>query len=121
MVSDPIQPPTKESKLEFWKKLISELKDSNLTINQFCKKHHISASTLYKWKNTIQGHKKIGVSKKKTSPNDLTSSFIEIPVKKQNHSSQGNINIIFPNGLKVIFSQEIEPSNLIQILQALRA
>ena len=89
-----------------------------MTIKQFCKKHHISVSTLYKWKNTIQGHKKIGVFKKKTSSNELTSNFIEVPFKKQNHSSPGNITIIFPNGVKVIFSQEIEPSRLIQILKA---
>ena len=119
MVSEPIQKPTKENKLEFWKNLLFVLKDSNLTIKQFCKKHHISVSTLYKWKNTIQGPKKIGVFKKKTSSNELTSNFIEVPFKKQNHSSPGNITIIFPNGVKVIFSQEIEPSRLIQILKGL--
>jgi predicted transcriptional regulator len=118
MISEPIQRPNKENKLEFWKSLISELKNSNLTINQFCQKKNISSSTLYKWKNTIEGHKKIGASKK-TSPNALVSNFIEIPVKKQNHSSVENINIIFPNGLKVIFNVEIEPLKLVQILKGL--
>lgn len=119
MISEPAQRPTKVNKVEFWKNLISELKNSNLTIDQFCQKHYISASTLYKWKNTIQGSKKSGVAKKKISSDDPSSSFIEVPVKKQNHFSGENINIIFPNGLKVIFSKEIEASMLIKILQAL--
>lgn len=119
MVSEPIQRPANENKLEFWENLISELKNSNLTINQFCQKKHISSSTLYKWKNTIEGNKKIGSSKKKTSLNVLKSNFIEVPIKKQNDPSANNINIIFPNGLKVIFSAEIEASKLVQVLKGL--
>ena len=119
MISEPIQRPTKENKFEFWKNLISELKNSNLTIDQFCQKNHISASTLYKWKNTIQGSKKSVVAKKKISSDDPSSSFIEVPVKKQNHFSGENINIIFPNGVKAILNKEIAASRLIEILQAL--
>jgi hypothetical protein len=62
---------------------------------------------------------KFKVAKKKISSDDPSSSFIEVPVKKQNHFSGENINIIFPNGVKAILNKEIAASRLIEILQAL--
>jgi len=119
MASGPIESATKENKLELWQNLISEQKNSNLTIKEFCQKNKISSSSLYKWKKVIKDVKKVDFYNKKTFLPNPVSSFVEIPFKKQNHCPTDNVHIIFSNGLKVTIPLQIEPLSLIQILKGL--
>ena len=47
-----IQELTQNEKYKFWYLKIKEFKESNLSVQDFCKRNHIKASTYYKYQQT---------------------------------------------------------------------
>ena len=47
-----IQELTQNEKYKFWYLKIKECKESNLSVQDFCKRNHIKASTYYKYQQT---------------------------------------------------------------------
>ena len=114
---------SQENKLKFWHNLFLELENSPVSIKKFCAKHEISSSTLYKWKKIFQegDNKNVGLNDRKEKNPPSRPTFIAIPLENKTTppAETIGIDVILPNGIKIVFNQKIELPSLVKMLQGI--
>lgn len=115
---------------EFWYQVCQEWLDSGLTKAKFCAKRKISKSALYKWLPHFKERLNINqlqVQPKSTAPRSSQSKTIFTPVAIRNEkvitfANSFNddkplaVELIFPNGIKLVLNQEFNLDLLTQLM-----
>jgi hypothetical protein len=81
---------TEEERYVYWKNQIQEQKDSDLSINAFCKKQKIGYSTFYNWSRKV---------KERFNTAFLEIKDTEVPENRELKLSCGNIELRINNNL----------------------
>lgn len=96
---------------EKWRSLIAEYNKSDLSQNDFCKKHGISKSGFFYYKALFKSPKAI-------VKNDL-SLFSEIKIPQRELSKQPEIKIRLPNGFECVISGNLDGCDLKELMRVL--
>lgn len=96
------------ARLEYWDKILTSWRASNLSGAEFCRKHNLSTSAFYKWQRIFKNQKNINptIAGKK----ELKHDFVPINLNHHNEEDKKHLNfkIKLPNGIEM----EIQgPSN----------
>lgn len=88
------------SLIEIWSK-------SGKTQQEFCKEKEIAYSKFYYWLKKYNA---------KGSTADTASGFIPVPVKNRIAVRGQGLELVFPDGRRLIFHQDVDPSFLRALL-----
>lgn len=135
----------KQERIEYWRIIYKTFITSNLTNVKFCAHHNISKATLYKW---IRYFKKLQENEKQSSKTNLAptnqlrkkshakdnATFIPVTItNKKAHTllepaniratttqpeTLSSIELLLPNGVRIIFKQEANIELLMQLVTA---
>jgi hypothetical protein len=87
--------------------LIEIWKGSGKTQQEFCKEKDIAYSKFHYWLKKYTGH---------GSTPDASSGFMAITVKNRTSVRDGGLEVIYPDGRRLIFHQDVDPSFLRALL-----
>ena len=135
-----------QERIEYWRTICKARLTSNLTNVKFCAQHNISEATLYRWSkyfekqqaNTTQSSKSNSIATTTKKSEQKTQykrnpTFMPVIVTEPNINSavQHTINhsnisaeepsfmeLLMPNGIKLIFNQAIGVDLLMQLITA---
>jgi len=102
---------TSEEKLNEWKNLIAEKKQSNLMLKDFCKGKNITTAQYYYYHALINSQKKVAVKKE-------TSQIAPIKIISQNIQEQP-LRFVLPNSLQCILPRNMPLSEIKAMLEVL--
>jgi hypothetical protein len=81
--------------------LIEIWKESGKTQQKFCKEKDIAYSKFHYWLKKYNGQ---------GSSQDDSPAFMPVTVKKQPVVRAGTLELVYPDGRRVIFHQDVDPS-----------
>lgn len=87
--------------------LIQVWQKSGMTQREFCEKKNITYAKFQYW---MKRYNEAG-----DAP-EPTSSFLPVHVKKESSARSGSLEIVYPDGRRVVFHQEVEPDFLRALL-----
>ena len=88
---------------EEWRSLIDQQQASGLTVQAFCKTHHLSTSNFYNWKSTL-----------KSKPSAFTKLDVVSPPK-----TRGLIRCLLPSGIELEWNDDVAPDSIASVCKAL--
>ena len=91
----------KQLTLDEMRPIIEKWEDSGLTKKEFCEQQGIAPSVFYYWY-------------KKYKTQDNPAGFV--PIKIKNNTKAGQLEIHYPNGVKLKLSSDVSPSLLRQYI-----
>ena len=120
----------KNHRENFWYQVCQECLDSGLTKAKFCEQRKVSKSALYKWLPNFKERLNVNqaqIRQKPTKPRNNQPKAIFTPVAIQNEKAAKFANsfneeklpaveLIFPNGIKLILNQEFNLDLLTQLM-----
>jgi hypothetical protein len=135
---------TKQERIAFWYQICQVRRTSNLTSTAFCAKYKVSKSPLKKWMKYFEQYPYISQSSSKVNSttaittkttsknlNKSNSAFLPVTVtetqpnilaKQTNNytaikpENAPPMELIFPNGVRLIFKQEVNINLLMQLI-----
>ncbi len=88
--------------------LIKKWQDSGLSKKEFCKQQDIATQTFHYWSK-----------KYKQAQSSLENGFIPIEVNQVQEIARDEIQIFYPNGVKLTFSEDLSFSKIRALINAI--
>ena len=114
-----------ELKVEEWRKLIYDCRNSGQTIRTWCKEHHISPQTYYRWQRAVwdAGTQNLLERSKRQSAmkQDETAIFAECPLPTPVQSAPAAAVIIRLDTVTLEIQNGVSPETVETVLRAVKA
>ncbi len=96
----------------FWRHTFLAQKNSGLSQLEFCRRNDLPISTFQSWRRRLRGN---GVEQ------EAGIEFIEIGVDRSPEpTSEGELELVFPNGLRLKLPSRVQGRDLVEVLWALQ-
>jgi transposase-like protein len=102
-----------QQKQQHWLAILSQQKNSGLTITQFCSEHKINISTFYAWRKKIANHSADKL------PAAKMPKLVPLMIHDASFITELSLSITTPNGYQLNFNERLSPANLAAFLKVL--
>jgi len=102
----------RSAKAEFWKQVLEEHSESNLSVSDFCSQKSLSDQSFYQWKRKLTPR-----------PSSCSSPSL-IPVRivpSAPAAVSRSIQVMTPSGYAIRFDSSLEPSQLANLIEAIES
>jgi len=101
----------RSAKADFWRQVLVEHSQSNLSASAFCAQKAISVQSFYQWKRKLQSQPGL--------PQQALVPVRIVPVPKPARLQA--IQIMTPSGFSMRFDSSVEPDQIAKILEAIES
>ena len=105
--------PDQATRREAWGKILSEQEASGLSQAAFCKKHNLPLPRFSYYRSALRG------SRKKSRPSTPEFEPVKLKSVPESVMPSSDIQLLFPNGIKVTFPPDIDIDTIKQLMEAL--
>jgi hypothetical protein len=125
--------PRDRHKEQFWRQTLQRFAASRLSAAQFCRLHKLSLHTFWAWRRTLRLREQPTTapdssstkSKLQTPHSAALPLFLPLQVQhqppaSQTHSTAPSVEVLLPNGLRLVVPQHFDPDTLQRLLALLR-
>lgn len=105
----------------YWRKVIRDQAASGLSIAAFCREHEVPAASFFAWRRKLSQRQ---VANEFPSASELiekpAAQFVSLELPSPPHSGRTGLEIILPDGCRVLVGERCDADWLRQILAAVR-
>jgi transposase-like protein len=111
----------------YWRKVIRDQAASGLSISAFCREHEVPAASFFAWRRKLSQRPEVSerrAAKERPSANELiekpAAQFVSFELPSPPHSGRAGLEIVLPDGCRVLVGELCDADWLRQILAAVR-
>ena len=107
------------AKEQFWRGHLADRSASQLTVRDYCKAHRLSEPSFYGWRREIARRDRTA-ARQTTAPAGGQADFVRLEVRPSTATVPPVIEIVLPDGWRVLVSAAVTSDQLRLVLRALR-
>ena len=116
-ISQTTQPSTRRRNAATMFPLIEAYLNGHISRSAFCEKHHLSIETFKYWQKKYKNAQKGKDAATTSSSKSKRELFVALHVAPTSSKEQTTCELIFPNGVRLLFSQPVTAPFLLQLIQ----